>query len=159
MKNAICSFLSLFVSLTLAGCGAGGGKAQEGNLPTYTESEFLADVTNLNATEKSLEGVGLKFESEMKYENGLQTNTISWDSQFMRNYFAGHPYATQKDMVPALENYVKVANAYVKKYGPPFNLKKNDGAVEAKQLFESTKTDIDLKVGVANRTVQKLKSP
>lgn len=158
-------FVMAFVTLLLSACGGSGGGNSGGgtnntnnNLTTYTEAEAIADLENLNSTEKGLESYGLKLKSNSDYNNGLSTTTYYWDTNFLKTYFNSHPLATEKDMIPALENYVKVANAYSKKYSGPFKLKKNDGSVEAKQLAESTKKEIDTKVNFVNRSITKLKA-
>lgn len=161
MKVIINGFLVLVLGVTLAACGKGGGSANNGgtnSLPSYTEAEFTTDLQKLNATEKGLEDVGLKFKTDFADSNGMSTTTFSWDMDFLESYFRSHPSASQKDMIPALENYVKVANAYTQKYSTGFNLKKSDGTVEAKQLLETVKKGIDAKVDVANKTINKLKA-
>jgi hypothetical protein len=166
MSKLYQTFVAIGLALSIVACSGSGGGSKNGgennasgnNLPTYTEEHVTAELKNLNSTEKGLENVGLKFKTVYEYRNGLSTNTISFDPTFVQDFLKNHPSVTKENIISSLENYVKVANAYIQKYSNPFNLKKTDGSVEEVQLTDSQKKELDSKVSVANQLITKLKA-
>ena len=161
MAKTIHGILGLCLSLTFVACvnkGGGGSNPPGNNYPTYAESEYIGDATNLNSTEKGLEGLGLRLKTTSAYDNGLSKTSFMWDKDFLNSYYQSHPTANPKDMIPALENYIKVASDFAKKYAGTFNIKKTDGSVEAKQRFESDTKETDAKINLANDTISKVKN-
>lgn len=162
MKKLLLTFCLLTTLVGLTACDNSSSnsnpKNTNNNLQTFTESEEIADLQNLNDTEKSLEGVGLKIHEEYNSNNGLSTINYSWDKDFYRKFATLHPDSTTKDMIAALENYENVCNSFLKKYSGQFNTKKTDGTVVTQEIIGIPKQEIETKVKLANDTIAKLKT-
>ena len=159
MTKKIQLLLGAVVALTLTACSGSGSGNDSENMPTYTESEFLTDTSNLKSTEKSLEGVGLRMKSSTDYGYSTTTTTASWDQDFNRNYLSSHPNTQPSDLIAPLENYKTVANSYLQKYSVNFNLRMSNGSVEGKTLTDSVKKELQVKIDLVQKTMAKLKNP
>lgn len=152
------AFLTPLIAIFVTACGSDDGDSSNSpNLPTYSESEHASDLQMLNNTEQGLEGVGLKLVEDVNYQNGQSTSIFRWDQIYLTNFITTNSNFAFSDTISALENYIKVAERFLQKYGGPFNMKKENGETEQMKLIPSVKEEIDAKVRLSKKTVEKLK--
>ena len=147
----------LSVSINACDSGSSNKDGKKNDYPTYSKTEQVTDLEKLNAVEKSLEKVGLRFEIKRDFKNGLSTKTLRWDKSFLENFVVENGAADNAVVIKKLEEFVAAVNTYVGKYEKPFN-STDDGEESVKVLTDSAKEELNSKANVAKKTVDKLKS-
>lgn len=159
MKKELKDLLCLVsVSLILFACSkdnGGGGSNSNGNgnnYPTYTESEQLDDLLKVDEAEQSLEKLGLKFDKNEEYRNGLVKTTYFFDKNYLSKKFSGqHVDVNMDDICAAVENYIRVAESHVNKYSGPFNLKMNSGQTIVKEMTREYAESLQDKISLSKK--------
>lgn len=157
MNSKILAISLNLVVLVLTACGGSGPR----NTVTlqrqeHSEEEFNQDNQKLNAAEKNMDTVGFRFTLDFSYLNGQPSQRYSWDASRLQQYYSEHTDQSPKDATSVLQNYMLTAQQYFGKYGFPYNLVKDDGTIEASQLSEADREQLQMKIAAAQKTIIKL---
>jgi hypothetical protein len=146
------AFAGLFLMLGACSSGNNGSSVPHGYvLSSVTEAELNTDKQKINDSETSLQTVGLKFQV------ATTDQSVTWDQDFKKDHDVKNPAAKPTDSISALDEYVKTANSYAKKYRRPYHLKHADGKSEIKSMEATERAQLKAKIALATAESAKLK--
>lgn len=119
-----------------------------------TLKDFVTDDSNLQAVEKSLEAVGLKFQVDSNKTNNIEYSTVIFDKELASNYASQHPDSYQNNMSQALNNYISNAKRFIQKYSVNFKPLENDQDFE--KLTSKIITDTKNKISLSKDAIETL---
>lgn len=142
---------TLLVGSLMACAGGSGGGDSSG--PTYSDSEISNDLTDLNAKEKALEKLGLRFQTNHEFQTGMTSYGYKWDENFLTTWSSRNTVSSASindQRKAALTAYAETGEALIKKYDRTFNT----GGDQQFKMKETVKQEILLKTGLARKTIQ-----
>lgn len=149
----------IILTLTLITSACGSNSDHKPNPTNQTKSitfnDLAADDSNLQALEKSLEVVGLKFKVDSSNKtNNMEYSTVIFDKELASNYATNHPDNYQNNMAQALNNYITSAEIFLQKYSG--NLKQFEDNPELETLASKIIIDTKNKITLSKDALETL---